>query len=278
MQKLRGYAKRMVMKLTKEQIAHHQREGYLIVHNFFDANEVAALQTDLRRLLDEGKLNNVATDGDGVTPSEMQINLQICPVGPHSELIRALPFSDKVRGAVQSLIPGDVVQQLDQIFFKPPHQGVGTGWHQDNAYFKAPDPSHGLGMWIALHDATVKNGTMHIVPQSHLERYDHDRDQGSNHHIHCRIDEETETIVPAVMDAGGVLFFNFGIAHCTKRNNSDHERAGLALHFISDSLLEQVAGRPDRPYLTGANYSRGLKEFGENMEAVWLDQSASPRA
>jgi len=259
------------MHLSQDQIDHHRREGYLIVPGFFSANEVQALQDELHRLVDEGMLNNVATDGDGKTRSATAINLQICPVGPHSELVQALPFSGKVRSAVRALIGGDFVQQLDQIFLKPPHQGVGTGWHQDNAYFKAPDPAKGLGMWIALHDATVENGTMHIVPRSHERTYGHDRDPGSNHHIHCEIDEEKETVVPAVMAAGGVLFFNFGIAHCTRTNRSDSERAGLALHFIHDSLFDTVAGKDNRPILSGSRYSRGMNEFGKDMEAAWTE-------
>jgi ectoine hydroxylase-related dioxygenase (phytanoyl-CoA dioxygenase family) len=263
------------MSITQVQIAHHKREGYVIAPHFFDAREVKALQAALQRLLDEGLLNNVATDGDGKTRSTTAINLQICPVGPHSELMQALPFCEKVRAAAQALIGGDVVHQLDQIFLKPPHRGVGTDWHQDNAYFKAPDPAQGLGMWIALHDATVENGTMHIVPRSHKKSYGHDRDPGSNHHIHCEIDEEKETVVPAVMDAGGVLFFNFGIAHCTRTNNSESERAGLALHFIHTSLLDTVRGKDNRPFLSGSRYSRGRNEFGKDMEKAWTEQVAA---
>ena len=209
--------------------------------------------------------------------STTAINLQICPVGPHSELIRALPFSDKVRDAVQALLGDECVQQLDQIFLKPPRLGAGTNWHQDNAYFKATDPALGLGMWIALHDATVENGTMHIVPRSHKKTYGHDRDPGSNHHIHCVIDEERETVVPAVMEAGGVLFFNFGIAHCTKANQTESARAGLALHFIHASMVGTVAGKDNRPFLTGPRYSRGREEYGQDMEAAWAERVAALR-
>ena len=38
--------------------------------------------------------------------------------------------------------------------------GIGTNWHQDNAYFKIRDPMRGTAMWIAAHDATIANGTI----------------------------------------------------------------------------------------------------------------------
>ena len=54
------------------------------------------------------------------------------------------------------------VRQLDHIFLKPAHTGIGTDWHQDNAYFKISDPTKGTAMWIALHDAHIENGTLHL--------------------------------------------------------------------------------------------------------------------
>ena len=42
-----------------------------------------------------------------------------------------------------------VVLHLDQVFLKPGKQGMGTNWHQDNAYFQIEDPLQGTAMWTA---------------------------------------------------------------------------------------------------------------------------------
>ena len=36
-------------------------------------------------------------------------------------------------------------------------------------------------MWVAVHDATIENGTIHVVHDSFKEEYPHDRDPYSDH-------------------------------------------------------------------------------------------------
>ena len=52
------------------------------------------------------------------------------------------------------------------MFIKPPKIGIGTNWHQDNAYFKITNPLGGTAMWIAVDDARIDNGTIHVIPKS----------------------------------------------------------------------------------------------------------------
>jgi phytanoyl-CoA hydroxylase len=154
------------MKITPDQIKVFRSRGYLAVPGFFDAKETAALQADIERLKRNSFLRNVATEGDGKTTSGTKQNLQLCPANFYSTLIRALPFAPKVIEAVTNLIGEEVTLHLDQIFLKPGKTGMGTAWHQDNAYFKVPQPLRGTAMWIAIHDATVANGTMRVVPHA----------------------------------------------------------------------------------------------------------------
>jgi len=256
--------------LTPDQIQQFRDEGYVIVRELFDSNEVAAMQAELGRLQEAGLLRNVATNGDGVTPSGQKANLQICPLSPKSDLFRALPFSEKVRNTVADLIGPEFHLQLDQIFLKPPRHGAGTNWHQDNAYFGCPDPLQGVGMWVALHDAHVANGTMHVVPRAFDRQLAHRRDEGSDHHIRCDINESEDEVVPVEMAAGGALFFNYGVPHCTRKNETDQARAGLALHFVHTQYLEQTrAGKPVRPCLSGKAYTGGESEYGQKLEGEW---------
>ena len=258
------------MKLSSEQLSQYRSEGYTTVPDFFDAAEVAAMQAELQRLKDDGLLHNVATAGDGKTTSSTVANLQICPVAPKSELFRSLGFADKVVNAVGQLIGDPIVWQLDQIFLKPGKHGAGTSWHQDNAYFRIKDRRNGVGMWTAIHAANVANGTMHVIPRGDAELLAHERDGGSNHHIKCVVDESKA--VPVELPAGGVLFFNYAVPHCTKGNTTDRERAGLALHFLRE---EEVANpKATLAVLTGPNATNGLKEYGTDLRGAWDRQVA----
>ena len=70
--------------------------------------------------------------------------------------------------------------------------------------------------------------------------------------------------------AGGALFFNYGIAHCTKGNTTERDRAGLALHFLKSSYREVArAAMKVRSTLSGPNYTGGRAEWGETIEGVW---------
>ncbi len=219
---------------TPDQIAHYRTHGWLAVPDFWSAPEVLALQREVVVLRERGLLRNVATEGDGATAARTAQNLQLCPAARHSPLLRSLSYAPKVTAAISSLIDGPLLLWLDQIFLKPARHGVGTNWHQDDAYFRAAKPTNGIGMWTAIHPATIANGTMHLAPRPG-RLLDHQRDPSSDHHIICRIDEATA--IPVELPAGGALFFAFDMPHCTKGNHTDADRAGLAYHFSSLDAL-----------------------------------------
>ncbi len=261
------------MVFQPEEIAKFREEGYIARPTFFSAQETAAIQAEIERFKREGLVYNVATDGDGKTPSSQLVNLQLCPMSPKSPLFRALPFHPRVVEALSELIGDPVVLHLDQVFLKPAHHGSGTNWHQDNAYFKISDPLKGAAMWIAVNDATVANGTLHVIPGSHRTAYPHDRDPFSNHHIRCYPPEENA--VPVELPAGGAVFFAYGTAHCTRGNQTDHDRAGAAFHFLNGSAIpadyfgNYSSGSYPHPVLTGPDADHGQATYGEDMVEEW---------
>ncbi|HAA76787.1 TPA: hypothetical protein DCE37_16890 [Candidatus Latescibacteria bacterium] len=243
-----------------------KEEGYTSHETFFETREIDAMRAELERFKEDGLLRNVATEGDGETHSTTNQNLQICPITPKSPFYRSFQFHHKVIDAVGALIGEPFVHYLDQIFLKPGLTGLGTNWHQDNAYFKVADPTKGTAMWVALHDATVENGTIHVIPGSHKTPFEHGRDPHSDHHIRCEVFEEQAVAIE--LPAGGVAFFNFGVAHATRANTTPSERASLALHFLrTDHIPEH--GYDRFTHLTGPYASGGQTEFGERIEGTW---------
>ncbi len=260
----------MASILTQLQIDQYHTDGFTIAPLFFDRDEVRLMQAEVQRLRDAGLLRNVVKTGVHGSHSEEKVNLQLRPISPHSRVFRSLPYAAKVREAVSLLIGDDFHLQLDQIFLKPGRHGTGTSWHQDNAYFGCPDAHQGVGMWIAVHDAHRDNGTLHLVPGSHTRAFEHLRDDKSDEHLACHVDELKETVVPVEISAGGVAFFNYGVAHCTTENRTDASRAGLALHFVGSRFLDQTwASSQARPQLAGPGYTAGRAEYGERLEGDW---------
>lgn len=259
--------------LTAAQRTQFHTDGYCAVEGFFSATEVAAMRADLARMQAAGLFKNVRTDGDGQTTSSQKANLQLIPIYPQSRLFRALPFADKVVATISQLIGDPHILHLDQIFLKPGRHGSGTNWHQDNAYFKIANPMMGTAMWIAVHDATVANGTIRVIPGFTHEKLEHSRDPESNHHIRCYPDESKA--IPIEVKAGGVAFFAYGVPHATGANTTDRERAGVALHFLrSDFAQEDLIQEPRkcRPQLTGPKATGGVAEYGERLIGMWEEE------
>ncbi len=260
----------MPFTFTQGQIDQFRTQGWVAVQNFWNEQEIGAMRADLERLKREEKLRNVATDGDGATHSQTRVNLQLCPLWPHSDLFRAMPFAPKVAEAIHQLIGDPVLLHLDQVFLKPGKHGAGTNWHQDNAYFQIPDPLLGTALWTAVHDATVANGTMRVIPRAFATLLPHERDGESDHHIRCWPDESKAVTVE--LPAGGALFFAYGTPHSTGANTTDHERAGVALHFINAAVHGTARGGFEpgqRPLLTGPESTGGEQEYGTRIAGTW---------
>lgn len=262
------------MNLTNVQVQLFQEEGYLALPEFFSAREVAAMQAEIARLQRLGKLRNVTTEGDGATHSQTLFNLQLCPMSPYSPLFRAMPFHSEVVSVVRQLIGDPVVLHLDQVFLKPGQHGVGTNWHQDNAYFQIPDPLKGTALWTAVHEATVANGTIHVIPRRHKSALEHSRDPYSDHHIRCYPPEEEA--IPIELPAGGVVLFAYGTPHCTRANQTDQARAGVALHFLNADQTPFATGMTDpnmkHPHLTGPQADGGRAAYGVDVASSWREE------
>lgn len=266
------------MAFTPEQITQFRTEGYLAIRDFWNAEETAAFQAEIARFKREGLLRNVATDGDGKTISQEKANLQLMPMSQYSDLFRALPFAPKVIEAVRQLIGDPVMLHIDQVFLKPALHGAGTNWHQDNAYFKIDNPLKGTALWTAVHDATIANGTLRLIPGCFEEKLTHTRDGGSDHHIRCYPDESRA--LPIELPAGGAVFFAYGTPHATGGNETATDRAGAAFHFLNrDCVPDTYFGnyRPgdagqQHPILTGPDASDGSAEYGRPLAGGWPEE------
>lgn len=258
--------------LNANQVAAYHRDGYVAVPQFFSADDVALMRIELARLVAEGKGRNVVVESDGKTRPSTAVNFQICPIHTISEVIRSLSFSAKVVSAVTALLGPNVRRRLDQVFIKPGKVGVGTTWHQDNDYFyelRGKDAPRGLGMWIAIHDATVANGTMHVIPGVHEQSFKHVREELSDHHVTCKAVVDESKAVAIEVPAGGVLLFNYGVPHCTKANTTDQERAGLALHFQDSAIPVEVKHSHAVPIIAGDGNDGGLTAYGVDQRGRW---------
>jgi len=182
--------------------------GVLVMPNFFTAEEAAAMRRSVADLRDRGLMSNLMVDAPAGEPAAE--NLQMAWLSKHSMLWQCLPWEPRVVAAAERLLGasrsgvGGCEVHYDQSFLKPPSVGAGTSWHTDNGYFRIQDPLKGVGMWIAVDDASIENGTLHVVPgvEGRFPEPAHGRDTRSSL-LSCADDIDEEEAVPCELEAGG---------------------------------------------------------------------------
>ncbi len=142
--------------------------------------------------------------------------------------LKALSHHPKLLATVERLLGAAPVMFQDMALLKPPKLGREKPWHQDKAYFNIDPREQVVGAWIALDEATLSNGCMHLLPQiprqpiTHFQRRDWQI---------CDTEIAGKQCVAAPLKPGGVLLFDGLLVHGTPHNNSDLRRRAVQFHY-----------------------------------------------
>jgi phytanoyl-CoA hydroxylase len=262
--------------LSEEQIERFQRDGYLAFRDVFTPEEVEAARGALSELV-HGLANGSREQKEsfwikpgtrfgvqfesGYMPEptdpdlELKVRKLMWYVDQH-EVLSRLESGPTVRGPIESLLGKSPIMFQDMALVKPPFIGSEKPWHQDNAYFAVKPLSAVVGVWIALDDATVENGCMHVLVGGHKE--------GARKHIHdtdCEIPRDKidySRVVPVEIPAGGALIFAGMLPHQTPPNSSPGRRRAVQWHYRSQDSTIIPREKYDKLY---AEYDGMTGEF-----------------
>lgn len=157
-------------------------------------------------------------------------------------------FEDFVRSpAVVELVRSvlgipDIACFLSQFIFKNPG-AWGQPWHQDSFYFPFDPPRPIVGIWLAVSEATLENGCLHVLAGSHDEPiHDHidDRRPGANLGYVEIVDHDMTNAEPVCMDPGELLVFDSHLMHRSKDNTSAAMRAAMVFHFAAAATADHT--------------------------------------
>lgn len=219
-------------RITEEQAAAYDRDGFLVVEDAFTPAELealdralapgAALVGELLEQLPGGRLSVAGTDTQIVAPNQ---------VGSSEELLRFCRHPVLV-DLCADLVGPDVRLYWEQAVFKQPHSAEPVLWHQDNGYTYV-EPQSYLTLWIAITDATVDNGCISVVPGAHRD--------GTLRHRSTPIGEECwgdwDRAVDVPVRAGSVVAFTSLTPHATRRNTTDEVRKAYIVQYVPDGAV-----------------------------------------
>jgi hypothetical protein len=143
-------------RLSREQIAQYEQEGYVLFHEpVFSPEKFARL----REIFEENLERFSAFELDMI----------------HTHDPRLLEFllSDEVLDLVEPVVGPNIGLWASHLISKPPRTGKATPWHEDSAYWDGR-VSTLVGIctvWLAIDESTPENGCMRVIPGSHVNGF-----------------------------------------------------------------------------------------------------------
>ncbi len=272
-------------KLTEKQIAAYQRDGFIIVAEFFDGEEIDLLR---RAAKEDRELDAHSFSRDDGTGAKVRLSLWNHPGdGIYGMFARCHKLVD----SVEQLLGEEVYHYHSKMIMKDARVGGAWAWHQDYGYWYQngvlrPDL---CSVSIAVDRATRENGCMVVLRGSHkLGRVDHvlTGDQAGADMERVNAAKERMELVECVMNPGDALFFHANLLHASGRNDSDAPRWSMICCYnakSNDPYKDSHHPRytPLKKVADEMIKTTGLKRFADGAgEVAWLEvkEDASARS
>ena len=153
--------------VSEEQADAFERNGFLLLDDVLDMDEVALLQRETGRLLgDPGELEaeTVITE-----PGEREVR-SIFAIHRQSALMARLAADSRLAGVASFLLDDDVYIHQSRLNYKPGFHGKEFYWHSDFETWHVEDGMprmRALSISVLLAENTPNNGPLMLIPGSH---------------------------------------------------------------------------------------------------------------
>jgi ectoine hydroxylase-related dioxygenase (phytanoyl-CoA dioxygenase family) len=225
--------------LTAQQISDYNRDGYLIVKNFCNAEEIDRLYSTA---LNDDAMRKNALDLNDQSGKKTRLSLWFTP---GNDVFGYLTRSERMITPVGQLLGEDspVCHFHSKLMQKEPKVGGAWEWHQDYGYwyknqFMFPDQL--MSVMVALTPANKENGCLQVIKGSHkLGRVNHgfSGEQVGADLTMVNNALQTMELIYCDLDAGDALFFHSNLLHRSEANLSDHPRWSIISCYSLQSNL-----------------------------------------
>lgn len=270
--------------LTAEQIEQFDRDGYLVLENVFDANEVEALQAETGSLLaDPAGLKDetvIAEPGSREVRSIFEIHAQ-------SRLMARLAADERLAGVASFVLDDEVYVHQSRLNYKPGFAGKEFYWHSDFETWHAEDGMprmRALSMSVLLAENTPNNGPLMVIPGSQRVYVTCVGETPEDHYRHSLRKQEygvpdemslaelahRHGIVAPVGKPGTVVIFDCNTMHGSNGNITPFPRANafLVYNAVSNALVAPFAAERPRPDFIASREVRPIAPVGGKLEGV----------
>ena len=228
--------------LNEEQISSYRKNGFIIIDDFLDINELE----DWRFKVSEAvrlRADKPLPAGDYSKDSapikykkeSAEYFTQRMQLWMDNDPFKKLMLDERIGKMAADLEGIDGIRIWhDQALFKLPY-GQQTFWHQDNPLWSF-DSNHAISIWIALDEATINNGCLFFIPGSHTKKYQRPEPGSPPARVFELNPEllELNSPVAAPMRAGSCSFHNGLTMHGASANMTPGYRRAMTCAFMPE--------------------------------------------
>jgi ectoine hydroxylase-related dioxygenase (phytanoyl-CoA dioxygenase family) len=213
-----------------EEIQFYRDQGYLIVREVFNADEIAALATEADTLLGRAELidkqNIRCRWQDHAQTGECRFDCfdPVIDIGPVS---RYFAYDQRIFGILRALYDDEAFLFKDKLIFKPPG-ATGYTLHQDYISWKE-FPESFITVIVAIDATDAANGATEVFPGYHKQGYLSPKD-GDYHHLEPAAVDDSRGVVLDLAPGDVALFGGF-TPHRSAPNLSNRPRRQLYLSY-----------------------------------------------
>jgi phytanoyl-CoA hydroxylase len=153
----------------KELKSNFERDGYVFLPGFFNAEQIAEINLKLQEFIKDvvpGMPANHVVYEDKENPETLK---QLQDLQVHSAFFNTIMTDSELEKLAEVVLGEKVIGKNVEYFNKPAKIGKSTPPHQDAYYFNIK-PRQAITMWMALEDADEENGCVSYITGSHLKQ------------------------------------------------------------------------------------------------------------
>jgi len=237
----------MNYQLTKEQIDSYQQNGFLVVDNFLNPEELEDWRKNVMEAVREragqkmpGKTGKTGED-DGINEDTEYFGKvfdQLINLWQTHEGVKRLMTDPRLGEMAATLAGADGIRIWhDQALFKRPWANP-TAWHLDTPFWSFTDRK-ALSIWVALDDATPENGCLYFIPGSFKgTRFDNsgiDKNMDGIFSVYPQFMQVNSVAAP--MKAGSCSFHNGLTIHGAGANMTSGHRRAMTCAYMPDGNI-----------------------------------------
>ncbi len=187
--------------------------------------------------------------------------LNYCPaILQYDESFLKYCLNEKILNLVEQLIGKDFALWNSSFFAKPAFNGHATPWHQDGQYWPIR-PLATCTVWLAIDDATEKNGCLKFIKGSHRDKKlkKHEFNKNENLTLHqelLKTEYNEDDSVNLILNRGQISLHDVYLVHGSEANFSPKSRRGMTMRFMpTTSVFDHKLAREKYNNLNASKYS-----------------------